>query len=53
MTLQSCDKCAYWQGGEGVVWCSQGRCYTEAHHLTHCYVSKEERFEKRQMSIEF
>ena len=53
MTLDICKRCVYWQGGDGVVWCKHGRCYTEADHLTHCYVSKAERFERRQTVIQF
>ncbi|MGM9810973.1 MAG: hypothetical protein ACI30J_08940 [Paludibacteraceae bacterium] len=53
MNLQQCKRCAYWKGGDGVVWCQHGNCYTEADHLTHCYISAEEVLNKRQTSLTF
>lgn len=53
MSIGECKLCAFWQGGDGASWCEHGHCYTEPDHYTHCYCSREERFEKRQLSLTF
>ena len=55
MSIDICKHCAYWHydTSADIVYCDHDRCYTKGDHYTHCYCSRQERFEKRQLSLTF
>lgn len=55
MAIMTCKHRAYWcyDTAADIVYCEHGKCYTKGNSLSRCFISKQERFEKRQQVIQF
>ena len=55
MAIMTCKHCAYWHydTAADLVYCEHGKCYTKGDSLSRCFITKQERFEKRQQVIQF